>query len=200
MDLLRQDEFIAGPDLARGLRQKFWFRKSFRNCLATLERKHSFAIEIDDEALDRVFRGWLPVIEHKKHLAARDRADFILFAGGLVLKGLIAARPVTARPGRAVPGGGGAETDIAGFWPEGFIYTNFCISAVNAVHEQEFGRTIPLAQAVDDLRIWWSFRENVRELPAYAVAALDLFFDVEPNWAMPDCPEMRLRMRRALAN
>lgn len=198
MDLLRQDEFIGGPDLSRGLRQKFWFRKSFRNCLATLERKHSFAIAVDDDALDRVFSRWTPVIERKKHLAAHHRADFILFAGGLVLKELIAARPVTARPDGPVPGGG--ETDIAGFWPEGFIYTNFCISAVNAVHEQEFGRTIPLAQAVDDLRIWWSFRENVRELPAYAVAALDLFFDVEPNWAMPDCPEMRLRMRRALAN
>ena len=36
-----------------------------------------------------------------------------------------------------------------------------------------------------DLRTWWSFRENVFEDDSLAIAFLQLFAGVEPNWTTP---------------
>lgn len=187
MDLLTQTEMAAVPDLGHRLRQFRWFRKSFNSNAAALAQRYGMVAQVDEEKLARVFLEWVDALDGKKNFAAVNRADFIVFAGGLVLRELIKGRPatVTLRAGTTpVP-------DIAAFWPEGFLYTNYCISAVSAVYQQEFGKSLELSKGVDDLRTWWSFRENTHEMPAYAVAFLDRFFGGEPNWAMPDMPEMR---------
>ena len=88
--------------------------------------------------------------------------------------------------------------DIVDFWPEGFLYTNFCVSAISAVYEQEFGEAPAIDKCADDLRTWWSYRENVSEMPAYAVAFLDRFLGAEPNWLLPDDPRSRPAMAEAL--
>ena len=51
----------------------------------------------------------------------------------------------------------------------------------------------------DDLRTWWSYRENVGEDPALAIAFLDMFIGSEPNWVMPDSAASRSAMKRAQA-
>ncbi|MFB2553684.1 hypothetical protein [Ensifer soli] len=193
MDLSVQQEIASVPDLAHRLRQLRWFRRSFALGTRVLSRRYGLSATVDEEVLARVFLDWVDVLERKKPLAAVNRADFIMFAGGLVLRELIRARPVRVElkpvtAGTPVP-------EIVAFWPEGFVYTHFCISAVCAVHQQEFGKPLPLSKSVDDLRTWWSFRDNTRDMPAYAIAFLDRFFDAEPNWAVPDLPEFRRAMR-----
>lgn len=195
MELLAHDEIAAVPDLGHRLRQLRWFRQSFAASARALSRRYGLEISVDEEALARVFVDWAEALEERKRLAAVNRADFIKYAGGLVLKELIRARPaevrlVAAEAGAVVP-------EVVAFWPEGFLYTNYCISAVSAVHEQEFGASPELSACVDDLRTWWSFRENTREMPAYAIAFLDRFFGLEPNWSMPDQAELRAAMAEA---
>ena len=43
----------------------------------------------------------------------------------------------------------------------------------------------------DDPRFWDSFRENVAENPANAIAFFDMVCGLEPNWEAPDVPWMR---------
>ncbi|MDA4635536.1 hypothetical protein NZA98_31350, partial [Escherichia coli] len=50
----------------------------------------------------------------------------------------------------------------------------------------------------NDLRTWWSYKENVTEMPGYAVAFLDKFLGAEPNWVMPNLASARSAIQRAL--
>jgi hypothetical protein len=186
----------ALPDFGHRLRQLRWFRRTFSSCVRTLDKRYGLATEVDEEQLAKVFVDWVETIEQKKRLAHVNRADFIKFSGGLMLRELVRVDPATvrlpARPAEDLP-------ETVAFWPEGFLYTNFCISAVSVVHLQELGEALELSDCVDDLRTWWSFRENTHEMPAYAIAFLDRFFGVEPNWTMPDLPEARAAMLEAAA-
>lgn len=189
MDLLTQNEMAAVPDLGHRLRQLRWFRQSFHSSAKALSRRYGLTVAIDDDRLAKVFIDWVEILDDKKRLATVNRADFIVFAGGLVLKEMIKAHPATVT---IAPSANPEEIpEIVAFWPEGFLYTNYCISAISAVCQQEFNLVLPLSGGVDDLRTWWSFKENTAEMPSYAVAFLDKFFGVEPNWSMPDLPEAR---------
>jgi hypothetical protein len=142
-------------------------------------------------------------METKKGFAKVDRADFVIFAAGLVLRELIRREPakVAERGLKPPPAGVDAEmADIVDFWPEGFLYTNFCVSAIAAVYEQEFGEAPAIDKCADDLRTWWSYRENASEMPAYAVAFLDRFLGAEPNWLLPDDPRSRPAIVEALGS
>ena len=157
--------------------------------------------EIDEARLTRAFLDWIEVMEEQKRFAAVDRADFIVFAAGLVLRELIRQAPAREVSGltEMIETEANANTaEIVRFWPEGFLYTNYCVSAILAVHEQEFGSAPSIDQCADDLRIWWSYRENATEMPAYAVAFLDRFLGAEPNWITPDRAQSRQAMQRAL--
>lgn len=195
MEILSQDEMNALPDLTHRLRQLRWFRRAFGSCVEALDKRYGLQTKIDDEVLAQIFIDWAETIEQKKRLALVDRSDFIKFSGGKMLQALIKANPalVQLHNRDSLP-------ETVAFWPEGFLYTNFCISAVNVVHLQEFGQALALADSVDDIRTWWSFRENTQEMPAYAIAFLDRFFGIEPNWAFPDLPEARAAMIEAASH
>lgn len=194
MEVLTQSEMSAQPDFGHRLRQLRWFRRTFVACVQALDKRYGMQTKVDDQVLARVFVDWVEIIERKKELAHVDRADFIKFSGGLMLRELIKAHPAVVQ----LPPHATTEVpETVAFWPEGFLYTNFCISAVCAVHLQELGEALELSDSVDDLRTWWSFRENTHEMPAYAISFLDRFFGVEPNWAMPELPEARAAMAEA---
>lgn len=196
MEILTQSEMSAQPDFGHRLRQLRWFRRTFASCVKALDKRYGLETTVNEEMLAKVFVDWVETIEQKKRLANVDRADFIKFSGGLMLRELIKADPAAVRlPVHAT----GDLPETIAFWPEGFLYTNFCISAVSVVHLQELGEPVHLADCVDDLRTWWSFRENTHEMPAYAIAFLDRFLGVEPNWTMPDLPEARAAMLEAVA-
>ena len=71
---------------------------------------------------------------------------------------------------------------------------------ISAIYEQEFGKAPSIDKCADDLRTWWSYRENATEMPAYAVAFLDRFLGAEPNWITPDRAQSRHAMQRALGS
>jgi hypothetical protein len=179
MDLRFKDELALMPDLRHRLRRLRWFRMTFRSHARLVGATYGFRFEIDDAKLTRAFLDWVETMEKKKDFAKVDRPDFVIFAAGLVLRELIRQEPAKV-----------AE--------RGFLYTNFCVSAISAVYEQEFGETPAIDKCADDLRTWWSYRENVTEMPAYAVAFLDRFLGAEPNWLLPDDASSRPAIAEAL--
>lgn len=201
MDLRFKEELALMPDLRHRLRRLRWFRMTFRSHARLVGATFGLSFDIDDAKLTRAFLDWVETMDKRKDFARVDRADFVIFAAGLVLRELIRQEParVVARGLQPPPGAVGQEmAEIVEFWPEGFLYTNFCVSAIAAVYEQEFGETPAIDKCADDLRTWWSYRENASEMPAYAVAFLDRFLGAEPNWLLPDDPRSRPAMVEAL--
>ncbi len=201
MDLSFKDELARMPDLGHRLRRLRWFRATFRNNARSVASTYGLRFEIDDIKLTRAFLDWIEIVDGQKRFAEVDRADFIIFAAGLVLRELIRHDPAKASGIEKLAGTPDTDAgmaEIVRFWPEGFLYTNYCVSAIAAVHEQEFGHVPAIDKSADDLRTWWSYRENVAEMPAYAVAFLDRFLGAEPNWIVPDSAQSRQAMRQAL--
>jgi hypothetical protein len=196
MELELAAELTAVPDLRHRVRHLNWFRRSFRRDAALIAEQRGIAIEIDERRLAETFLNWIEAFNRQKPYAALDRRDFSLFAAGLLLREFIKARPVAAKVSiRAA--GEDERASIIDFWPEGFLYTNYCLNVLGAVMQQEFGETLSLDKAAGDLRSWWSYRENVQENPSLAIAFLDELVGGEPNWRVPDAAESRAAMRRA---
>ncbi|KQZ81314.1 hypothetical protein ASD64_09935 [Mesorhizobium sp. Root157] len=202
MDIRFKDELASMPDLRHRLRRLRWFRATFRASARAVTEAYGVRFAIDDARLTRAFLDWIEIAEAEKRFAEINRADFIVFAAGLVLRELIRHDPAKATGEAAHPNEGTAvpqsTEEIVRFWPEGFLYTNYCVSAVAAIHEQEFGAAPAIDKCADDLRTWWSYRENVTEMPAYAVAFLDRFLGSEPNWIAPDHVPSRRAMQQVL--
>ncbi len=201
MDLRFKDELALMPDLRHRLRRLRWFRATFRANAKALAQIYGLRFDIDETALTKVFLDWIEIVEAQKDYARLDRADFVVFAAGLVLRELIRRNParLAYEEVRLETEQDPALMEIARFWPEGFLYTNYCVSAIAAIHEQEFGEAPKLDACVNDLRTWWSYRENAEEMPAFAVAFLDRFLGAEPNWTMPDTALSRKAVRQALS-
>ncbi|MEP7454588.1 hypothetical protein [Phyllobacterium sp. SB3] len=198
MNFIFKDELVLMPDLRHRLRQLRWFRMAFRKNAALITGHYGYQFSIDDRKLTRAFLNWIETVELQKSYADIDRKDFIVFAAGMALKELIAESPVETT------GKSGDDTlsqpemrEIVAFWPEGFLYTNYCVGAIAAICEQEFGAAPKISKCAEDLRTWWSYRENVSEIPAYAIAFLDKFVGIEPNWIAPNLASARSAIRRA---
>ncbi|MEN5278756.1 hypothetical protein ABE527_17640 [Brucella sp. TWI432] len=199
MDLLLREQMASMPDLRHRLRQLRWFRATFRKHASLLHTLYDVEYEIDEKKLTEAFLNWVEIVDQNKRFAKIDRNDFITFAAGLVLRELIRLSPAKViSPPRHATGDSARMYEIISFWPEGFLYTNYCICAIAAVHEQEFATLPDIDQCADDLRTWWSYKENVSEVPAYAIAFLDKFLGSEPNWSMPDMASARAAVKRAL--
>jgi hypothetical protein len=175
---------------ARRFRTILW---SFEKNIELLFKGTGLAAEVDHSALAEAFSRWRQAFDQTKHLAGINRRDFTIFAAGMMLKELLAARPITA----IVP----SELGLPAIpetldhrlrrWPEGYAYTSFCLSVAAAVLS-ELGDAEPRESGVaDDPRFWDSFRENAAENPANAIAFFDMVVGLEPNWAAPDVPWMR---------
>ncbi len=200
MDMRFKMELASMPDLRHRLRRLRWFRVTFRSHARLVASIYGLRFEIDDIKLAQAFLDWVEAMEARKDFARVDRGDFVIFAAGLVLRELIRRAParVIERGLQQAEGVDPEMAEIVAFWPEGFLYTNFCVSAIAAVCEQEFGETPTIDKCADDLRTWWSYRENAEEMPAYAVAFLDRFLGAEPNWLLPDDLRSRPAMLRGL--
>ncbi|MBX3584923.1 MAG: hypothetical protein KF810_23850 [Rhizobiaceae bacterium] len=201
MDLRFKEELALMPDLRHRMRRLRWFRMSFRNHAKLVGSTFGFRFDIDDARLTRAFLDWVETMEKRKDFAKIDRADFVVYAAGLALRELIRQGPAIVGeqnlPSAEANITAGAM-EIVRFWPEGFLYTNFCLSVIAAVHEQEFGKMPTVDECAGDLRTWWSYRENASEMPANAVAFLDRFLGSEPNWLLPDDVRSRPAMTEAL--
>ena len=200
MDLLLREQMASMPDLRHRLRQLRWFRATFRKHASLLRELYGVEYDIDEKKLTEAFLNWVELVDQNKRFAKVDRKDFITFAAGLVLRELIRLSPARAIFSPKHAAGDAARLyEIVDFWPEGFLYTNYCICAIAAVQEQEFGTVPDIDQCANELRTWWSYKENVSEMPGYAIAFLDKFLGGEPNWVMPDLASARAAVKRALA-
>lgn len=201
MDFRFKDELAVMPDLRHRLRRLRWFSATFRSSAKAVGSAYGLRFEIDRVRLTKAFLDWIEAMEAHRRFARIDRADFVIFAAGLVFRELIRQDPARAVPAGPRPDASPADArtlEIVSFWPEGFLYTHYCVSAAAAVYEQEFGCLPAIESCADDLRTWWSYRENAAEMPAYAVAFLDRFLGAQPNWIMPDAALSRRAMQAAL--
>ncbi len=186
-------ELSESTDLAHAARRFRTILKSFERNIDLLFRDTAIAPHVDHAALATAFSNWRQRFDATKYLADFDRRDFTIYSAGLMLKELVAADPIktNARDG-TLPAVIPAQTNHAlARWPEGYAYTSFCLSVAAAILE-EIGEAEPHAsKSSDDPAFWASFKENVAENPAAAIAFFDLVCGKEPNWDAPDVPWLR---------
>lgn len=188
-----QNEIETTEDLSHEARRFRTVLKSFERNLELLFRNSGLQPHVDHAALATAFANWRQRFDATKHLANINRHDFVIYAAGLMLKELLAAKPLSAAPDPENPAALGEH--VLARWPEGYAYTSFCLSVASAILK-EMGETKLLGEGLaDDPAFWDSFRENTAESPAAAVAFFDLVCGNEPNWDAPDVPWLRQALR-----
>lgn len=201
MDLALMSELGSVPDVRHRIRQLRWFKTSFRHDAKFIAERYGFKLTIDDHCLTEAFLNWAEAFSAQKEHARLDRRDFMVFAAGLLLRELLRLHPVSVEEEKAPRGSAPRLADktapLAEAWPEGFVYTNYCLCVLAAILEQE-GASLTLPALADDVRTWLSYRENAGDDPSQAIAFLDLFTGNEPNWWMPDLVLSRAAMKRAM--
>jgi len=168
--------------LRKAVRRLRWFTRLFRAQLDETARETGNEYELDRVKLAEAFTAWLAAFNAQKPGREEDRRDYVGFAAGLMLRMLIEKAPVRLRT--APP-----DADPAlpcHYWPEGYLYVAFCLNTRGLVLEHDFHGAQKPARELGDIRSWWSFRENVEEDPALAIAWLELFAGEEPDWTMPE--------------
>jgi len=196
MDLSLARQLIQTPDLAHRLRRLSFFDAHFRRQVKALADRNGLVATIDAVRLTRAFLAWGEDFTQQRAAAALDRRDYIVFTAATLLVRLLEIEPIAVA---RRPGADAADSaqPIVGFWPEGFLYTEYCLTVLQAVLQQEFGEGLAMTRFAEDKRIWQSFRENVAEDPASAIGFFDLFVGAEPNWSFPAVAAQRPAILRA---
>lgn len=191
------------PDVRHRVRRLHWFQQSFKNEAAILGTRYNLTFQIDDRALVKAFFSWATFFEAQRGDAKRDRSDFAIFAGGLMLRELLRAVPAKCRAKTQYNDLGAHDpiADICAFWPDGYLYTTFCMNLVQTILKQDFGICLAPYPRLDYLPAWHSFRENIAEDSSLAVPFFDLLLGKEPNWNSPQHFHSRpeVQRREALA-
>jgi hypothetical protein len=184
-------EILEIDDLAHEARRFRTVLWSFERNLELLFKGTGLAAQVDHAALAMAFSKWRQAFDQSKHFAGVNRADFVIYAAGLMLKELVAAAPITTMPEQESPVAQQRIDRRFKRWPEGYAYTSFCLSVAAAVLKEMGDEEPTPAASTDNPRFWDSFRENALESPAAAIAFFDLVCGQEPNWQAPDVPWMR---------
>lgn len=173
-----------GTQVKRAVRRLRWFRRAFMEQVASVSRDCDIAFDVDTTRLAEAFLDWSAAFEQQKPTEKGEERAYVDFAAGMMLERLLRCAPLTARAPLADPSRP-AETPEA-LWPEGYACVVFCLNVRRAVLAQEYGETVSDAPAMSDLRGWASFRENVEQAPERAIAFLQHFAGLEPDWSNPD--------------
>lgn len=197
MDLSLSSQLNTTPDLSRRLRRLHFFDTHFRNHVTTLAARNGLSITVDTVRLTEAFLSWGETFARQRAAAEVNRRDYAIFSAGLLLSHLIQIAPVSVSAARRSARTAETPSSIVAFWPEGFLYTGYCVNALDALLRQESGRGITPTAKLDDLRVWQSFRENAREDPTSVVGFFDLFVGCTPNWHWPTIAMMRPGMTPA---
>lgn len=189
-DAVRHPEAMPASNepLRISVRRLRWFKQAFQRHVEAYGRDIGCDFEIDDAKLAAAFVRWLKAIEIQKPSDKSQRRAFFEFAAGLMLRELVSEMPLKA----AAPATLAKPESAAAFWPEGYCCTMFCVSVHAAAMEQEFHAGTEIDPAIDDLRQWWSFRENTRQDASFSVGFLQMVLGHQPNWLLPDVFRERL--------
>ena len=158
-----------------------WFVESFTREVRNIEAQTGNRFQLDNDRLARVFVDWRDAFEEQKPDDPEAKQAYVGFAAGLMLRMLIRHEPVSV----VEPHPGADRSDPAYYWPEGFIYVSFCLNVRGLVLETDFNVGQLPNETLADPTTWWSFRENVSEDSALAIAFLDLFAGDRPEWETP---------------
>lgn len=173
---------------ARRFRTVLW---SFERNMELVFKNTGLKAEVDHESLAQAFASWRNAFDQARSLAKADRRDFVIFAAGLMLKELIAAKPLKTTPINDLSSWPTGADHLLKRWPEGYAYTSYCLSVAAAVLREINQEDLTPAPRSEDVAFWDSFRENSLESPAIAVAFFDLVCGENPNWTAPDVPWLR---------
>lgn len=201
MDLELLDKAEGVGDIRYRVRQLRWFKTTFKQHARLIAQRYGLGYDIDDARLTEAYLNWTEAFSENLGFSDLDRRDFITFAAGLLVRELLRSEPAQGLVSTSVEARDVSEDatlPIARAWPEGFLYTNYCLCVLHIVLEQE-GVILTLPTLADDLRTWWSYRENVGEDASLAVPFLDLLIGNEPNWYFPASVVSRKAVKLALA-
>jgi hypothetical protein len=188
-----KSEVLKVDDLSHEARRFRTIMWSFQRNLELLFEDTGLSAQIDHAALAEAFSRWRQAFDRTKYLADVNRHDFVIFAAGLMLKDLIIAAPLKAitEAGMGMAALPASIDHRLKRWPEGYVYTSFCLSVAAAVLKELGDHEPSAAPSADDPSFWDSFRENAHEDPGTAIAFFDLVCGEEPNWVAPDVPWLR---------
>lgn len=166
-----------------------WFKSAFQRHTDVMAAELGCKFEVDEQKLAVAFTRWLDAIEIQRPSDKSQRRAFFEFAAALMMRELTADMPVkaTGTPSLAQP------RSAAAFWPEGYCCTLFCLAVHAAATAQEFHAETTIDPAIDDLRHWWSFKENTMEDASFSAGFLQMILGSQPNWLMPDVFRARLK-------
>jgi hypothetical protein len=171
-----------------------WVLQAFEHQVAVTAKDTGNRFTVDRNALAQAFAEWFKAFEAQKPDRPEDKQAYVGFAAGLMLRALIRNKPV--RLEEMPPDADKANPTY--FWPEGYLYSLFCLNLRGLVLEADFDATQHPANAFSETRTWWSFKENVAEDPSLAIAFLDLFAGDDPEWQQPAL--FRTNRRREVAS
>ena len=174
-------ELSAEKPVRKRAQRLRWFIEVFEKQMAETAQETGNRFDLDRAKLAEVFSDWLDAFNAQKPHTPEDQRAYVGFAAGLMLRALLRHRPVTGHVKEDAD-----TTNPAYFWPEGYLYVVFCLNVRGMVIEMDFEGEQALSPELDDLRTWWSFKENVGEDPSLAIAFLDLFAGDTPKWSSPD--------------
>lgn len=167
--------------LRKSIRRLRWFKSTFEEQVEAATVRTGIKYQLNSQILTECFLGWLRQFEAAKPTNPDHRYAYVGYTAGKMLKQLITKNPlqVTELPKAA-------DKNLPEyFWPEGFVYVSYCLNVRQSVLRQDFDADMEPAAKLYDIRTWWSFKENVAEMPDHAISFLDLFAGVEPNWTSP---------------
>lgn len=168
--------------LRLAVRRFRWFKLAFHAHVEAYGHHLGCTFAIDNETLAEVFVQWLEAIDRQNPRDKAKRRAFFEFAACLMLRELISNLPIH----RTTDISDAKSATVGAFWPEGYACTMFCLSIHSAAMKQEFDYDIDVSPSVEDLRSWWSFKENSAESRSFPAGFLRKLLGHEPNWSMPD--------------
>ena len=175
---------IGDAPVRKSARRLRWFKKALYRQVEALSEKSGIAYLVNDAEVRALFLRWLEAFEAQKPASLEDRADFVNFASGLMLRELLRANAVTSL---SLPEGADRSKPVY-YWPEGYLYVMLCLTIRAAIFRQDFAVETAISSANrEDLRTWWSFKENMEtEDLNLAIGFLELFAGVTPDWNRPN--------------
>ncbi len=165
----------------RAVRRLRWFKQTFAHQVDDVSRNSGIHFHLYQDRLAQCFVTWLRAFEAQKPRRLEDRRAYTCFASGLMLRHLLEHAPLEAV---RLPAGARLAEPMF-FWPEGYVYVAYCFHVRAAILFQEFGEPFVVPPAMTDVGTWQSFKENVHEDRALAIAFLDLFSGDQPDWQAP---------------
>lgn len=192
--ILPTREILNVRDLIHRVRGLRFFTSHICNGIAAVAEREGLSVKIDRRRIPELFVGWVGAIAAQKAASRVDRRDYILYSAGLLVERLLAERVIAAQ----VP----AETvrpidPAARHWPEGFLAVTYCLEVLDIVLPQEGLAPVPHLRLGDDMKTWWSFRENALEDVTTTVPFFDLLVGNRPNWEVPTIAAERWAIRAA---